>query len=74
MNKLKKYRTDFLFPKSSFLIGMGSILNINGSYYNFKTSKTATEADFKAVESDWGVTGQDISDSIEVLKKTILSK
>ncbi len=56
----KKYRTDFLFPKSNFWIGMGSIMNVRGSYFEFNYFRTDEEADSKAIEADWGVIGQDL--------------
>jgi hypothetical protein len=61
MKKIKKYRTDFLFPTPSFLIGAGSVFNIAGNYFNFNYSSSDKEADNKAIMSDWGVIGQDIS-------------
>lgn len=59
MNK-SFYRTDYLFSKNSFLIGMGSILNIFSSYYAFNSSRTEKQADSIAIESDFGVIGKDI--------------
>ncbi len=56
----KKYRTDFLFPRTNMLIGAGSIFNLAGNYFEFNTSKTEQEADFKALENDWGVIGMDL--------------
>jgi hypothetical protein len=60
----KKYRTDFLFPANGFLVGMGNTLNIAGNYYQFNYSDNDEEADSKAIESDWGVIGQDIENAI----------
>ncbi len=60
MNKLKKYRTDFLFSTPSFLIGAGSVLNIAGNYFDFNYSSSDKEVDNKAILSDWGVVGNDI--------------
>lgn len=74
MTKIRKYRTDFLFPKSSFFVGMGSAFNVFGNYYKFNTSKTPLEADFKAIESDWGVVGQDIEKAIKSVKKELSLK
>lgn len=54
------YRTDFLFSRSSFLIGAGSILSIASPYYTFNCSESAAEADKIALESDFGVAGKDI--------------
>lgn len=56
------YRTDFLFSKGSFLIGMGSILSIFSPYYTFNTSNSDRQADATAIESDFGTIGQDIRD------------
>ena len=71
MTKIKRFRTDFLFPKSSLLIGFGSIFNISGKYYKFNGSKTSMEADYKAIQSDWGIVGQDINEAIKELKKEL---
>lgn len=75
MNRTKKYRTDFLFPTSSFLTGVGSVLNVYGNYYVFNSSKTPKIADFKALSSDWGVIGQDIKSVTEKVEPaTLLSE
>lgn len=60
MKRIKKYRTDFLFPTPSFLTGAGSVLNIAGNYFDFNYSSTDKEADNKAIVSDWSVIGEDI--------------
>lgn len=73
MPKIKRYRTDFLFPKSSFITGMGSVFDLTGNYYSFNTSKTTSIADFKAIQSDWGVVGQDIESSVEEVNRYSLS-
>lgn len=61
MKKKQMFRSDFLFPDTDFITGMGSVLNIAGGYFDFATSKSENIADLKALRSDWGVTGQDIS-------------
>lgn len=60
-----KYRTDYLLPKNNFWVGMGSILNLAGSYFDYNYSKTEKEADFKAIMSDWENVGDDIRKSKE---------
>ena len=60
----RKYKTNILFPRSSVLIGAGSIFNIAGNYFLFNYSKSDKEADRKAIESDWGMVGDDIRKSI----------
>ena len=57
---VKKFKTNQLFPRSSFLTGMGSVLNISGKYFDFNYSKSEAESDAKAIASDWGMVGQDL--------------
>lgn len=71
MNKVKRYRTDFLFSLPSFLVGAGSVLNIAGNYFDFSSSDK--DADTKAILSDWGVVGQDIQQALEELEKELES-
>jgi len=59
-NKNIKLETGFLFDKTGFLRGIGSIFDFCGDYYEFNTSKTAEEADKKALKSDWQNVGEDI--------------
>lgn len=61
----KKFRTDFLFASSSFLRGMGSILGVFNSYYEFNESASGERADYAALKSDFGVVGCDIYESLE---------
>ena len=65
LNMEQRFRTDYLFPASSFLSGMGSVLNVAGNYFRYNTSPTPEEADEKALASDWGVIGQDIREAID---------
>lgn len=60
MKTKRYYRTDFLFSRSSFSIGAGSILALMGNYYEFNSSPTTTKADKKAIESNWGVVGKNL--------------
>lgn len=72
MNKIKRnYRTDYLFPKEDFITGFGSIFNIVGNYYTYNYSKNP---DNKAIESDWGVVGQDIEIAIAQEKRVHKTK
>ncbi len=61
------YRTDFLFSKMSFFIGMGSILSLFYSYYEFNCSGSSSEADRTALESDFGTVGCDLYDAMKLL-------
>ena len=51
-------------------MGVGSVLNIAGNYFAFDYSKSDIEADFKAIQSDWGVVGQDIRSATNKFKKS----
>jgi hypothetical protein len=60
MKRKNIYRSDFLFTRSSFLTGAGSVLNISGNYFPFNYSKSDEDADSKAIEFDWGMVGLDL--------------
>lgn len=68
-NKKLKYRTDFLCPKNDFWIGMGTVLNLAGHYFEFNYSKSDRDADIKALTSDWENVGNDIRKSKESFVK-----
>ena len=57
-------RTDFLTPTSSFLLGMGTVLNIDGKFFEYNVSNSTEEADALAIKSDWSIVGQDIKSAI----------
>ena len=63
------FKTDFLTATSTFIIGMGSVLNIGGDHFQYNRSATPEEADKIALESDWKMVGQDIRAKLEQLKK-----
>lgn len=65
--KRRNYKTDFLFAKSSFVIGMGSLMGIFSEYYTFNTSETEAEADQLAMESDFAVAGKDMYSALNSL-------
>lgn len=57
--------TDFLFPKSSIITGIGTVINIWGNYYTYNTSETEEEADSRAIACDWKMVGEDFKSAIE---------
>ena len=59
MNRVK---TDFLTASSSFLTGVGNVLNLNGHLYEYNVSE---DPDGNAIASDWRIVGQDLSDALE---------
>lgn len=74
LEKDKISKTDFLLPKNNFLVGLGSILNIAGSYFDYNTSKTSEEADLKALISDWLNVGNDLKNSKRKFEKKYHTK
>jgi hypothetical protein len=60
MTNYRLFKTNILFHRPSFIDGIGSIFDIAGNYYKFNDQKSGEEADRKAIESDWGVVGNDI--------------
>lgn len=70
MKKRKiEYKTDFLLPKNDFFIGLGSVLNIAGSYFEYNYSKSAYEADRRALMSDWSNVGDDFKSAKKLFEK-----
>jgi len=65
------YRTDFLAPSGSLVIGAGTIFNLGGDSFMVNGSRSAAEADARALRCDWSIVGRDISSALhaEQLKK-----
>jgi hypothetical protein len=57
-------RTDSLFPKRSFWSGLSSVFSVFGNPNKFNTSKSGSEADYKALKSDWEMIGKDIQNTM----------
>lgn len=62
-----KPRTDYLFSKTGFMIGLGSVINLAGNYYLYNGSKTADEADRRALANDWAMVAEDLRDAAKVV-------
>lgn len=58
MNHLK---TDFLCASSSFLMGIGSTLNLQGHLYDYNASD---DPDGIAIAHDWHTVGQDMRSAL----------
>ena len=61
--------TDFLFARPSFSGGMAAAMDLCGilvSEYN--RSATPNIADFRALRSDWAITGLDLTQATEQFK------
>jgi hypothetical protein len=72
MTTYRRYKTNILFHRPSFIDGIGSIFNLAGNYFEFNYSKSGEEADRKAIESDWGMVGYDIRKVAKKPKKELL--
>jgi hypothetical protein len=57
MNPVK---TDFLVSTGSFFIGLGTVMNLSGNYFQYNYSRNGEEADKHAIYRDWRVIGQEI--------------
>lgn len=53
----------------NFLIGIGSLFNICGDYFEHNCYISKIEDDFKALQSDWENIGNDIKVVITKFKK-----
>lgn len=62
--------SDFLFVSPSFLRGLEAVLDLGGTAEsgNYSISRTPTEADIRALASDWIVVGGDIHHAIASVK------
>ncbi len=61
----KKVQSDFLFAQPSFGSGAARVFDLWGQFDDYNRSDTPSEADAKAIASDWCVIGQDIYDAID---------
>jgi hypothetical protein len=59
---MKRFTTDFLCASSSFLAGMGSVLNVRGQGHKYNESENPDEI---AISLDWHLIGQDMRDALE---------
>ena len=63
--------TDFLYANPSFSGGMASALDLSGILVReYNRSSTPNMADFRALRSDWAITGIDISEAIKQFETT----
>lgn len=60
----------FLFATPSFWQGVASVLDIGGTLVEYNGSATTEEADYRAIASDWAITGKDIQAAMESFAET----
>ncbi len=58
---MKGFTTDFLCETSTFLSGMGSVLNLSGPGHHYNESSNPDET---AISHDWHMVGQDLEDAM----------
>jgi len=58
-------QTDFLVAKPSFLSGIARALDIGATLPSYNLSKTPSEADSRALKSDWDNVGKDLFHGIK---------
>lgn len=56
----KRSKTHRLYVVPSFTTGLGSVMNLAGSYYAYNSSDSSEQANFEAIWSDWSMVGEDI--------------
>ncbi|HEY1716941.1 MAG TPA: hypothetical protein VGH42_01450 [Verrucomicrobiae bacterium] len=61
-----RFKTDFLCASSSFLTGMGSVVNLRGHLYDYNSSD---DPDQLAIAQDWQMVGQDIRVALKKAEK-----
>ena len=71
MNPL--FQTDFLFPTPTKILGTATVFNIWGQFHSFNRSKDGHEADSRAIQSDWGVIGQDLQEVLDKFAEDLRS-
>jgi hypothetical protein len=58
---MNQFKTDFLCASSSFLMGLGSVLAVQGHFYDYNLSD---DPDGIAIAHDWKMVGQDIQGAL----------
>lgn len=56
--------TTYLTSRSSILTGVGTIFDFAGTFQEYNTSKTESEADTKATFLDWLAVGEDLKNAL----------
>jgi len=67
----KAPKTTSLLPHKSFIVGMGSIFNLRGQYFDYNKSDSSLKADSKALQSDWEMTGEDLRKAQRNFQKSL---
>ena len=58
----------FLFTSNTFWTSIGTLVNLRGSYFDFRCSKSGIEADRQANFHDWMAVYSDLNNALSDLK------
>ncbi len=67
-------RSSLVYARPSFLRGIARIFDVTGSLNEYNTSPTSEQADYRALESDWRVVGEDIQEAMNAVKEDLLEQ
>lgn len=62
--KLGRIQSSPLLSDRGLVVGMGSVFNIGGKYFDYSYSKSSENADFRAIKRDWEIVGKNLSESL----------
>lgn len=62
----KTFRLFKMLP--GFLLGVAAVIDLGATMDIYNTDKTPAEADYKAIASDWQMTGVDLQKAFEEYK------
>lgn len=61
--------TGFLFAQPSFLRGIAKILDLGSTGNIYNSSDSNAQADYRAIMSDWNMTGEDMQGAMDEYKE-----
>jgi len=67
MEKIAQFDTDFLFATPTYLSGAASAFKLAGNFYDYNSSETGEEADYKAIANDFNIIGNDLKGAMSTI-------
>jgi hypothetical protein len=64
--------SNFLFARPSFWEGVARIVDMGGTFQVYNTSRDGTDADRRALQSDWEAVGQDMWTAIQKVDREVI--
>lgn len=62
-------KSDFLFAMPNFLGGISRVLDLGSTLNLYNESESAEKADYRAIASDWKITGDDLRRALNEQRK-----